>query len=84
MQELRGEIVSLNISEKKGTIKKPVESFELDELGIRGDAHAGRWHRQISLLNQELIDAFIVANGRDIKPGEFAENITSNGIDRHA
>lgn len=76
-------IVSLNISEKKGVIKTPREEIELDELGIVNDAHAGKWHRQISMLAQEDVDAFSEkeANNREFKPGEFAENITTLGID---
>ena len=50
MSELK--IISVNISEKKGTIKKPVDGIELDELGVRDDAHAGRWQRQVSLTSK--------------------------------
>ena len=76
-------IVSVNISEEKGIIKTPREEIELNELGIIGDAHSGRWHRQISLLAQEDIDMFSEndASGREFQPGEFAENITTKGID---
>ncbi|MCP4547624.1 MAG: molybdenum cofactor synthesis protein [bacterium] len=76
-----GKIVSLNISEEKGVVKIPVDEFTLDELGIVGDAHAGRWHRQVSLLGQETVDRFIAENKRDTKPGEFAENMTLRGLD---
>ncbi len=76
-------VVSLNISEEKGTIKTPRQSVELNEFGIVGDAHSGRWHRQISLLAQEDIDNFSLmdADKRQFLPGEFAENITTQGID---
>lgn len=76
-------IISLNISEEKGTIKTPRESVVVNEFGIIGDAHRGRWHRQISFLAQEDIDNFSAkdANGRNFLPGEFAENITTKGID---
>ena len=74
-------IVSVNISEKKGTVKKPVDQVVVNEKGIVGDAHAGNWHRQITLLAQERIDEFAKEIGRPIKPGEFAENITTEGID---
>ena len=76
-------VVSLNISEEKGTIKKPVPSFELYEEGIKGDAHSGKWHRQVSLLAQEDVEHFSSkdASGRGFAPGEFAENITTMGID---
>lgn len=74
-------IVSLNISEKKGVIKTPVDSFELNDTGIKNDAHAGNWHRQVSLLGSESIEKFSVELGRAIEPGEFAENITLQGLD---
>ncbi len=69
------------ISEKKGERKKPVEAVELRENhGIVGDAHAGDWHRQISLLASESIDK-MRALGLDVDSGDFAENITTTGID---
>ena len=76
-------IVALNISAKKGTIKTPRKEVEINELGIVGDAHAGKWHRQVSMLAQEDIDNFSLldANDREFKPGEFAENLTTRGID---
>jgi molybdenum cofactor synthesis domain-containing protein len=75
------QVVSVNISTKKGTIKEPVEAVEIDDLGIAGDAHSGPWHRQISLLAQESIDRFSEKMKRDFPPGVFAENITTRGID---
>ena len=50
------------------------------EHGIEGDAHAGDWHRQVSLLAQESIDKMTAA-GLDVGPGDFAENITTSGLD---
>ncbi len=76
----KGEVVSVNVSEAKGTIKKPVAEIVIDENGILGDAHAGRWHRQVSLLDQESIETFARQMGREIGPGEFAENIATRGI----
>ena len=76
-----GEVVSLNVSEKTGTIKTPVEEMTFDARGVVGDAHAGAWHRQVSMLAQETIDEFIEAASRPTRPGEFAENITTRGID---
>lgn len=75
-------IISINISEKKGTRKSPVPEARIDEnFGIIGDAHAsGDWHRQISLLGIESIEK-IRRKGLDVKPGDFAENITTEGID---
>jgi len=73
-------VLAVCISEKKGERKKPVEAVELREgHGIVGDAHAGDWHRQVSLLAQESIDK-MRALGLDVNAGDFAENITTVGI----
>ena len=74
-------VFSLNISEEKGAIKNPVQKVFFDKKGIVGDAHAGSWHRQVSLLAKERIDVFSKEEKKNIKPGEFAENITTQGID---
>ncbi|MDH3349330.1 MAG: MOSC domain-containing protein [Desulfobulbaceae bacterium] len=75
-----GTIISLNISEKKGVNKIPVKQIELlVDHGIKGDAHAGDWHRQVSLLAEESID-IMRAKGLELDPGAFAENITTKGI----
>lgn len=76
-------ILSVNTSTKKGTIKKPVESIQLTNIGVVGDAHSGKWHRQVSLLASESITKFSVEAGRSIKYGEFAENITTEGLLLH-
>jgi len=76
-------VLSVNISEKKGIIKLPVDFIELNELGVKNDAHAGDWHRQVSLLAKESIDKFSAGAGREIRFGEFAENITTDGIVLH-
>jgi len=69
------------ISENKGERKKPVESVTLAENhGIIGDAHAGDWHRQVSFLATESIEK-MRALGLDVDSGDFAENITTSGID---
>lgn len=74
-------ILAINISEKKGVIKTPVEAAKLVvDHGIEGDAHAGKWHRQISLLGQESVDKMIAKGLDHLKPGVFAENITTEGI----
>jgi len=74
-------MLSLNISEKKGIQKTPVESMELRvDHGIVGDAHAGNWHRQISLLANEDVQT-MQGKGIDIGFGDFAENITTEGIE---
>ena len=75
-------VVSVNISEKKGTLKKPVPEIELKlRHGIVGDAHAGDWHRQISLLAEESIDSMRPRFPIALDPGVFAENINTEGID---
>lgn len=77
-------ITSVNISEKKGTVKKPIESgrFELD-LGLVGDAHSGSWHRMVSLLAEESIDKVRQMGLPDLKAGDFAENLTTEGVVLH-
>jgi cyclic pyranopterin phosphate synthase len=76
-----GTVVAVNVSESKGERKKAApEVFLRAEHGIEGDAHAGPWHRQVSLLAQESIDKMTAA-GLDVGPGDFAENITTLGID---
>ena len=75
-------IVSINVSPHKGTFKYPVEQAELKiDHGIVGDAHAGSWHRQISLLAQESIDKMTAMGLNDLTPGKFAENVTTEGIE---
>ena len=76
-------VLSVNISEKKGTIKLPVDFIELNSQGVKGDAHAGGWHRQVSLLAKESVDKFSTETGREIRFGEFAENITTDGMVLH-
>ncbi|MBW2095266.1 MAG: MOSC domain-containing protein [Deltaproteobacteria bacterium] len=74
------EIVSIAVSKKKGTPKRTVETAELvTDHGLRGDAHAGPWHRQVSFLAAESIEK---ARGRglDVGFGDFAENIATKGI----
>ncbi|MCX6240075.1 MAG: molybdopterin-binding protein [Bacteroidia bacterium] len=73
-------ILSVNISGKKGTIKVPVDKITLTHEGIKGDAHAGMWHRQISLLGKESLDKMGPTIRRDLTYGEFAENITTEGF----
>ena len=75
-------VVSLNISEKKGMIKHAVEQIELKiDHGIVGDAHAGNWHRQVSFLDLSSFGKMRNSATVDLRPGIFAENITTEGID---
>ncbi len=76
-------IVSVNISEKKGIVKTPVQQIVLDKTGIQGDAHAGHWHRQVSLLSQESIKIAEKKANTKFPPGTFAENLTTKGIEVH-
>jgi len=74
-------IVSISTSRKKGTVKKQVPSATLVvDHGLDGDAHAGQWHRQVSFLAAESIDA-ANAGGLEVGFGDFAENIATTGID---
>lgn len=77
----RGSVVSVNISDRKGVRKTPTETVCLIyDRGVEGDAHAGDWHRQVSLLAQESIDK-MVEKGLDVTSGDFGENVTIVGID---
>lgn len=77
-------VVAVNISEHKGTIKHPVEEIELRVgHGIVGDAHAGDWHRQVSLLAKESIDKMSALGIDGLTAGKFAENITTCGVELH-
>ena len=74
-------IVSIAISKKKGTRKTPVdEAFVTRNHGLEGDAHAGKWHRQVSFLSSESIEK-TRQEGLDVTFGDFAENIATVGID---
>jgi molybdopterin adenylyltransferase len=73
-------IVSVNISKQKGEIKIPQPRGVLTTSGLVDDAHAGSWHRQVSLLGIEQIDAFGKQSGCTFQPGAFAENLTTEGI----
>jgi molybdopterin adenylyltransferase len=73
-------VISVNISKAKGTIKEPVDQITLCDTGVLGDAHAGTWHRQVSLLGRESFEKFSQLAGRMPAWGEFAENITTEGL----
>jgi len=74
-------VIAVCTSANKGERKKPVDSVSLRENhGIIGDAHAGDWHRQVSLLAQESIEK-MQRMGLSVSAGDFAENITTIGID---
>ena len=78
---MKAEIVEVSISKEKGTRKENIsEGLLIENHGFKDDAHAGDWHRQVSLLAIESIEK-IRAKGLDVGPGDFAENITTRGID---
>ena len=75
-------VVAINISTKKGEVKDPVnKAVFVENHGIKGDAHAGDWHRQVSLLAQESADKIRAKGVVEIREGIFAENITTEGIE---
>ena len=76
-----GTVIAVCISEKKGTQKKNVGSAQfIEDWGIQGDAHAGKWHRQVSLLSAEKISDFR-ARGAVVEDGAFGENLVVEGYD---
>ena len=81
METTKGAIKAISISKDRGTKKYNVSTAELKaDFGIEGDAHAGNWHRQVSLLGEESIEK-MRAKGAEVTEGDFAENITTEGID---
>lgn len=78
---MKGRVVAVCVSERKGERKRNVGSGRMIAgYGLEGDAHAGSWHRQVSLLGMESIEK-IRMRGLDVGPGDFAENITIKGLD---
>ena len=78
-------VVSVNISERKGVQKHPVAQIQLKlRHGIIGDAHAGDWHRQVSMLAEESVDTMRASSPIPLDAGVFAENINTVGIDLKA
>ena len=80
----RPRVVAVNLSETKGVPKEPVANGELIVgFGLKGDAHGGNWHRQVSLLARESIDRMTSSGVPGLSPGKFAENITTKDIVLH-
>lgn len=78
---MKGVIKAVCISRERGTAKQKVEEAELaEDYGIRGDAHAGNWHRQVSLLSCEKVEEFR-SGGASVSDGAFGENLLVEGID---
>lgn len=77
----KGIIEAISISKRKGVAKTNVPLASLrEDWGIEGDAHAGKWHRQVSLLASESVNK-MRRMGATVGPGDFAENLTINGLD---
>lgn len=75
-----GKIIAICTSDVRGVQKQPRDTAWLDQdWGIRGDAHAGHWHRQVSLLSAEEVAAFN-EKGAGVQPGAFGENLVVEGI----
>jgi len=84
MKNSSQKIVAVCISKEKGERKTDVGQAELKEgFGLVGDAHGGDWHRQVSLLAIESIDKMRAA-GLDVGPGDFAENLTTQGVNLYS
>lgn len=76
-----GEVIAVCTSPAKGTQKTNVgEGLFIEDFGIQGDAHAGKWHRQVSLLSYDKIEEFR-SRGADVENGAFGENLVVRGID---
>lgn len=76
-----GKVIAVCISKKRGTQKINVRSANfIDNFGIEHDAHAGDWHRQVSLISKEKIDAFNQL-GAEVQEGAFGENLIVEGFD---
>ncbi|MEY8416040.1 MOSC domain-containing protein [Tissierella praeacuta] len=80
-KEVRGRVLSINISDKKGVVKEPIkEGLFIENSGLENDAHSGNWHRQVSLLGIESFEKMENQGIEGLVPGVFAENITTEGI----
>jgi MOSC domain-containing protein YiiM len=78
---IMAKVTAVNISEKKGVLKHPIErGFFKFNHGVEGDAHAGKWHRQVSFLGEESIDKMRATGVEGLCLGRFAENLTTEGI----
>ena len=76
-----GKLIAINISRERGTEKKQIPKVRLiRNYGLDGDAHAGRWHRQVSLLSYEKIEEFR-KKGAKVENGAFGENLIISGFD---
>lgn len=78
---IKGKVLSINVSDKKGVVKDPIhEGIFIEDFGLENDAHGGDWHRQVSLLGIESFDKMENEGIEGLVPGIFAENITTEGL----
>lgn len=78
-------VIAINISERKGIPKTTIDMGEfIEDFGLKGDAHGGNWHRQVSFLGQESIDKVKALGVKGLCTGKFAENITTEGIELYS
>lgn len=78
-------VLEVNKSDKKGIAKEPIgEGVFIEDFGLEGDAHAGKWHRQVSLLAIESYHRMEALGIKDLPIGAFGENITTEGIELHS
>lgn len=79
---LKGRVIAINISEIKGVPKKTIsEGNFIENFGLEGDAHGGKWHRQVSLLANESVNKMKELGAKGLCTGKFAENITTEGLE---
>lgn len=84
MSKVTGKVKAINISKEKGVIKEPIPAGTFrEDFGLVGDVHAGKWHRQVSLLARESIDKMTETGIKGLCSGKFAENITTEGVILH-
>lgn len=77
----KGKVLSINISDRKGVVKTPIEEgIFLENFGLKEDAHSGPWHRQVSLLGIESFEKMRKQGVENLVVGIFAENITTEGL----
>lgn len=78
---IQGKVVAINISKEKGVPKETIKVGNfLEDFGLEGDAHAGKWHRQVSLLGVESVNTMKEMGVKGLCSGKFAENLTTEGL----
>lgn len=78
---IQGKVVAINISKEKGVPKETIKVGNfIEDFGLEGDAHAGKWHRQVSLLGVESVNTMKEMGVKGLCSGKFAENLTTEGL----